>query len=339
VNSWDVWGQDQLVRELQADFPAAIRHAYIVSGPELSGKSLVALSLAKALHCQEPPQPGDFCGHCHACRAIDRGIHPDVSLFDLTRQAELSSGGKAQQSLSIETVREVGRSVALRPVEGNWRVVIVDDVETMQETAQEAFLKTLEEPPAFTILLLLTTDATTLLPTILSRCVVLRMQTASSAEIAERLIERGIDPDVATETARLSQGLPGWARRAVQDPAMRESRADDVRETVAWIRGDRHQRMVLAVAQADAFAADKNRVFARLHFLLLGWRSELLQHLAVPDTSSLFGSGREQGGTSVSLAGYSRAIRSIAQCMFDLESNVRPRLAMQSMVSQWPDLQ
>jgi DNA polymerase-3 subunit delta' len=338
VNCWDVWGQDHLVRELQADFPSAVRHAYIVSGPDMSGKSLVALSLAKALLCLAPPQPGEFCGHCHSCRAIERGIHPDVSLFDLARQAELGSAGKTQQTLSIDTVREVSRNVALRPVEGQWRVVIVDDVETMQETAQEAFLKTLEEPPAFTILLLLTTDATTLLPTILSRCVVLRMQTAESSDIAERLIDSGIEPDVATETARLAQGLPGWAIRAVRDPAMRESRAADVQETMAWIRADRYQRMILAIAQADAFSSDKNRVFARLHFLLLGWRSELLHHLDVPDARSLFIADRENGSGSASLAGYSRALKSIAQCIFDLESNVRPRLALQSMVAQWPEM-
>ena len=339
MNSWDVWGQDRLVTELQTGFPGAIRHASIISGPEMSGKSLLATCLAKALLCLEPPRPGEFCGSCRACRGIDRGIHPDVSRFDLATQAETGSGsGKAQQSLSIDTVRDVSRNVTLRPVEGDWRVVIVDDVETMQETAQEAFLKTLEEPPDLTVLLLLTTDANALLPTILSRSVVLRMQTATAAEIAERLVDSGIDTEVAEETAYLAQGLPGWALRAVRDPSLRESRSREVREILEWIRADRYQRMVMAISQADTFSSDKDAVFGKLQLLLLGWRSEMLRYLGVPDSKSLFAGSSSEHPAVAGIDDFTRALKSIGQCIFDLESNVRPRLAMQSMVSRWPEM-
>lgn len=336
AGSWNIWGQDDLISELQASFPAGIRHSYIISGPETSGKTTIALGFTKALLCLDSPKPGEFCDWCRACRSVSRGLHQDVSRYDLATQSEASGSERPQQTLSIDTIRQVGRSVSRRPIEGKWRIVIVDDVETMQETAQEAFLKTLEEPPAYTVILLLTTDANSLLPTILSRCVLLRIRSSPTEVVTAALRASGVEREVAEVTARVSQGLVGWAFRAVQNPALREARLAEANETLEWIAADGYERMVIAIRQADRLFADREMIFNRLHLVMLGWRSLMLHGLDVAEANTIFESSAPVFARPVSPDACAEAISSVKQCIFDLESNVRPRLAMQTMVGKWP---
>jgi DNA polymerase-3 subunit delta' len=332
VNPWHVWGQDHAVSELVTSFPDAIRHAYVISGPAMAGKSTLATAFVQALMCPQSLQSGVPCRNCLTCRLVERGLHQDMSRFDLEWQHDQTSSDKRTQALNIETVRAITRSVFLRPVESRWRAVIVDDVETMQETAQEAFLKTLEEPPPYTVLLLLTDDLGSLLPTILSRAVSIRVAPTSFAEVAAALVERGVDESIAEATALVSEGIVGWAIRTIDDPAERERRSKDYAGTASWLSGDAHQRMIHAMSLADGFSGDKDGVFRRLTLAMIGWRTILRHNVGLePDSASIPGLAY-----AASIADTSRAIDSIRQCMFDLESNVRPRLAMQSMLQAWP---
>lgn len=337
-NSWGIWGQDTLVSELQHAFPNSIRHSYVLSGPESSGKSSLAIAFAKALLCQSPPAQGEFCDSCRSCRTTTRGLHADMARFDLAWQSETTSSDRNGQTLSIDTIRQISRGVSMRPIEGRWRVIIVDDVETMQETAQEAFLKTLEEPPSYTVIILLTTDANTLLPTILSRCLQLHMGTVSTGDVRAALMAHGVRESEASETASMSQGLVGWAIRAIEQPELREQRRVENERALSWISGSRYERMVTAIKHAERFTADREALFEQLNVVMMGWRSLLLHRLDVIDRHPLFGPTLPLFGRGVSADGCAQAIESIRQCMFDLESNVRPRLAMQSMVTQWPEL-
>lgn len=337
-NSWKIWGQNGLVSDLQRSFPSSIRHAYVISGPDFSGKTALAMAFAKALLCTQPPIAGEFCDTCRGCRTTSRGLHPDMANFDLVWQSEITKTDRKGQTLNIDTVRQISRSVSMRPAEGRWRVVIVDDVETMQETAQEAFLKTLEEPPPYTVMMLLTTDASTLLPTILSRCTQLHMGTVSIDDVYSALTAFGIAEHAARETSRMSQGLVGWALRAVADPAMIEQRRTETNRALAWIASSSYERMVTAVRFADRFAADKEALFDDLRVVMLCWRSIMLHRLEVKDALPLFDSTQRVFSHPWNAVASVRAIESVRQCIFDLESNVRPRLALQSMVSRWPDM-
>jgi DNA polymerase-3 subunit delta' len=261
-----------------------------------------------------------------------------MAVFDLTWQAESTSADKKGQTLTIDTVRQIGRSVSLRPIEGSWRVVVVDDIETMQETAQEAFLKTLEEPPSYTVLILLTTEASTLLPTILSRCVQLHTNATSPEVVTGALVSQGADPDLAREIALVSQGLVGWAFRALSNPELRETRLAETREMLDWISGTPYTRMVTAVKYADRFTADREALFDRLHLAMLGWRAVLLRQLDVPDRNLLLDSSFPATSAPIDARHCAGAIDSIRQCIFDLESNVRPRSALQTMVALWPEI-
>lgn len=317
-SGWSVWGQDRLVADLQNAVRSGPRHSYVLSGPRMSGKNAVALAFARALLCANPPSPGLACGVCSRCRRIGRGSYPDVSRFSLETQDARESSASKNLSLNISTVRAISASIALRPLESDWRIVIVDDVETMQETAQEAFLKTLEEPPRYVIIMLLTSDAGLLLPTIRSRCVVMRMQSASPATIADALVQSGIDQDRSISIADVADGLTGWAFRAAADERLLEARVQAIADARAWVAADPYHRMITATRLADQFSKDREAVFGRV----LGVQRELrARMLNGPD-----------------VAGAAQALRAVDRALLHLEANVRPRLALQQMVLTWPEV-
>ena len=146
----------QLQRSLQH---GRLAHAYLFTGPRGSGKDAMARTLAKALNCLEKDH--DSCDRCDSCRRIDEGAHPDIYWV----RPESKS-----RRIQVEQMREFMKSVNLRSSMGGVKVGIVVDADCLGEEASNAFLKTLEEPPAQTVMVLLTADPQRLLPTILSRC-------------------------------------------------------------------------------------------------------------------------------------------------------------------------
>lgn len=331
-----MWGHDHAVYELKSAIQKGVRHAYIVSGYHHVGKYALALEFARALMCMDPPAPGLSCGECSACQRIGRSTHPDVTLFDLARQQETSEKTSTSKNLSlnIQTVRDITSSVSLRPMEAPNRVIIVDDVETMQETAQEAFLKTLEEPPPYAVILLLTTDAELLLETIRSRCMTVQLPTVRSSTIAEMLLAAGVNQKEADTISAASIGRPGWAIRAANDDDLLEGRLALQSLVESWIKGDQYQRIAEATRLGDAFSKDRNAVYARLSVAQTIWRAVVLQALGVADVEhppAYFADGAPIAAEDVV-----RALRSVERCLSDLDSNVRPKLALQSMVLQWP---
>lgn len=335
---WRVWGHDAAVRELQSAITTGVRHAYILSGYHHVGKEALALEFARALVCLDPPATGLSCGDCSSCRRVSRGTFPDVTTYDLARQQDESSKSSTSkhQSINIETVRAISSSVSLRPMEARHRVVIVEDVETMQETAQEAFLKTLEEPPSYVVILLLTTDADLMLETIRSRCTTIQLQTVRAATIANMLEDAGIQEDDARTIAAASVGRPGWAIKAANDPSLLTARLELQSAVASWITGSQYECMIEATRLGDAFSKDRAAVFARLSVAQTIWRGVMFQALGIQEIDAAESS--LTGATAIAPEGAVEALRSVERCFSDLDSNVRPRLALQSMVLRWPEL-
>ena len=339
ANGWRVWGHDQAVTTLQSAVREGVRHAYILSGFHHVGKYALAQEFSRSLMCQQPESPGIPCGDCPACRRVTRGTHPDVTLYDLERQQQEAGKSSTSKNLSlnIETVRAITSSVSLRPMEASHRVVIVDDVETMQETAQEAFLKTLEEPPPYATILLLTTDAELMLETIRSRATTIQLQTVLPATIEEMLRASGVDDEPATTIALAATGRPGWAIEAAGNPALLEQRLELQSTVVSWIQSNPYQRMTEATRLGDAFSKDRASVYARLSVAQTIWRAAVLQSLGVQESDET--SSPLETAMPVPPQDAISALRSVERCMNDLDANVRPRLALQSMVLQWPTLE
>jgi DNA polymerase-3 subunit delta' len=180
-----------------------LHHAYLFEGPRGVGKSTVALRLAQAANCtDERPVEQRPCGRCDTCRQIASDVHPDVLRLE-------PDGSRAARTIPVEAVREVIRKTGYHRYSARRRVVIVDPAESMQEGAANALLKTLEEPPDGTGFLVVTHNASALLPTIRSRCQRVRFGAVPEDEIRRWLIGRGVDN--ALEAARLAQGCPGRA--------------------------------------------------------------------------------------------------------------------------------
>ena len=187
-----------LVRSLENGRPA---HAYLLHGPESVGKERAARSFAASLLCAERIG-SDACGRCRSCERLARGVHADLSVV-LPEDQAIARGlatkgdfeGKASSSIRVATVRELNSWLASRPVEGTTRVAIVLDAHRMGPEAQNALLKTLEEPRAGRSLLLVTSAPSALLATVRSRCQKLRFGTIDPAAMTA-ILERELGTDV-----------------------------------------------------------------------------------------------------------------------------------------------
>jgi DNA polymerase III subunit delta' len=190
--------------------------SYLFSGIESVGKKLTALWFAKLLNCREENAP---CGVCVSCRKIDGGIHPDVKL--ITRD-------EAKTVITIDQVRgQVIDEANYKPFEGKYRVFIVDDAHLLNEQAQNAMLKTLEEPGETVVLVLVTSRPSELLPTIVSRCRELRFFPLSREEMEKILqVKADIEPEKLKLLTVFSTGAPGKALELADDKDFWKRRED-----------------------------------------------------------------------------------------------------------------
>jgi len=225
--SWKrVRGHDVLV----GAFERAVRrgrlaHAYLFAGPPGVGKRLFASELAKTLLCEDPPAGRfDSCDRCPACVQVDAGTHPDYF------QAGLPPD---KHEWPIELMRELLRGFALKSARGKGKVAVLDDADDFNEESANAFLKTLEEPPLRSVIILIGTSPERQLATILSRCQVVRFAPLPEPIVIDLLRAQGVeDAALVRRVARLSGGSPGQAR-ALADPALWEFRRNFLRQLSA----------------------------------------------------------------------------------------------------------
>ncbi len=339
--TWPIWGNQTAVTTMRdAIVHDRVRHAYLIGGPAGVGKTAFAMAFVAALCCDQPPAPGLACRTCLSCRKITRGVHPDVQSFGLASQAAASEkSGSKNTTLTIETVRELSSGTALRPTEGRWKVILIEDAETLQEIAQEALLKTLEEPPRFVVLILLCDDPELLLPTIRSRCQIVDLRRVPRAAIVDGLVARGVEAARAAEVASVSGGLPGLANDIANNPKVLTRQQESVERALDWIEGSGYDRLVTAVRLGDSFSKKRPDVYQDLEILLGVWRDTLLMHATQITHMTYRGIAERLHALAVgwTLVDIHKGICSVQQCLADLESNVRPRLALESMVLQWPN--
>ena len=211
-------GQPAAVDAVRSMLRVGMPHAILLAGPAGVGKSTLADDIAAALLCLDPDPARRPCRACRACRAVEHGNHPDLHRLDPTGAgAVIPIGGPGRDERGV---RDLVRELALLPVEGGARVALVTAADRMTEDAQAAFLKTLEEPPPGTVLLLTATDEERLLDTIGSRCVRIRLGPVPRREVEALLVEAGLaDPPLAARLARLADGRPGDAVALARAPA------------------------------------------------------------------------------------------------------------------------
>ena len=182
----DIVGQEHLKEHLENAIKMdKVSHAYIINGEKNAGKEFIAKTFAMALQC-ENRQGTEPCGECHSCRQALSGNHPDIIFITHEKPG----------TIGVDDIRrQVNNDVAIKPYKGPKKIYIMNEGEKMTAQAQNALLKTLEEPPEYAVLLILTGNVDSLLQAILSRCVVLNMKPAKDAQIKKYLMETMEIPD------------------------------------------------------------------------------------------------------------------------------------------------
>jgi DNA polymerase-3 subunit delta' len=215
MNTTNIIGQSLLVGKMEQILTGGrIVHAYLFTGPAGSGKKTLSSLFAQALICEG--QGDKPCNTCRTCRQFLAGSHPDVLWI---RKPEDKTG------IGVEQIRDMQTEIKVKPFQAGRRVCFIENAHLMTEQAQNALLKTLEEPPPFTLLILLADNSNALLPTILSRCQAFRVGCMAREEVARILISRlSLSHEEAMTYAALSQGIPGRALTLASDEGFRENR-------------------------------------------------------------------------------------------------------------------
>ena len=195
-------GQERAVRLLQQSLKTGkLHHAYLFSGLDGIGKKKTALELAKALNCRQPG-PAGSCDQCDSCLKLAKGVHPDF--------IHLRPEGTSR-FIRIDQIFNLEEQINYPPYMGGVRICLIDKASNLKIEAANAFLKTLEEPPAGNVFILLVNDLGALLPTLVSRCLAIAFIPLPFSLIARKLKEQGIDAEEAASLSRLSGGSLGRA--------------------------------------------------------------------------------------------------------------------------------
>ncbi len=303
-----------------------MRHAYLFAGPPGVGRLTLSLRLAQALNCSQPPRPGVPCRRCPECRKIEAGQHPDVNIIEAEEE-----GG----NLKIDQVRDFERKVALTPFQSRYRVSIFRRFHEATVEAANALLKILEEAPAHAILILTADNPEALLPTIVSRCEILRLQPVPISEVEAFLKANGATDDEARLLAHLSGGCPGRAVRfRSKDASELEFRQARLAELQTLLPATRAQRF----AYAGKLAGDKVAMRRVLEVWLSYWRDVLIR--AAGDKSPIANIDRQQEietlAARLDLPTARRVVAGVDRARTQLEANVNARLVAEVLLLDWP---
>jgi DNA polymerase-3 subunit delta' len=248
-------GQPAAVEAVRAMLASGLPHAVLLVGPVSVGKTTLALDLAAALLCTAEPPAARPCRECRGCRMVASGNHPD-----LHRVGPDGAGGQIRigerSNPDPGTVRGLISELSLLPVEGGARVAIVEHADRMNEDAQSALLKTLEEPPRGVTIILAADEEELLLPTVRSRCARIRLGPVGVRDVEAILAELGVaEPSTAARLGRLAGGRPGVALAYALNPPAVVGRGEIARSLLDLLAATRAQRLG-AIREALAAAGE-----------------------------------------------------------------------------------
>jgi len=329
VENWGIVGYNWLVQQLQhAVATGVLSQSLLITGPESIGKRTLALAIAEALLCEAPDPLQRPCGLCSACRRAAAGNHPDLRLVEPETEG---------RGVKIEQIRDMERFLSLTPNAGAHKITVIANVELMNPNAGNALLKTLEEPPAYAHLILLATDADTLLPTIVSRSQHLPLRPLDDAIIAQALMERwGVEEAQGLRLARLSGGRMGWAVRALTDPAHLQEMEAALGQLFALLQMDLPARFELA----QTLAQNSGGLSQLLEYWRLGWRDVLMLQQANPQELMFLEqrAALEALASRLNVAGTTRMLHLLTETQANLLRNANTRLLLETLFLDWPEL-
>ncbi|MFL5656497.1 MAG: DNA polymerase III subunit delta' [Ktedonobacteraceae bacterium] len=328
---WNIVGHEHSIDRLRRTLAARqVRHAYLFTGPEHIGKSLLAHRFAQTLLCTGGADPRvaplDPCNTCLSCRKVAHGNHPDLHII---------SRAPDKQFILIEQVRALQSDSARKTLEGRRNVFIIQGAHEMNMPAANCLLKTLEEPEPDVVLLLTVPDPGLLLPTILSRVQQVSMHLLTSLQIKTALEQRWeVESEEATLIAALAAGRMGWAVQAVEDEDLLTERKAQLEALAKLPMVSKVQRFEIA----QRISSDTDKARTVLELWLLWWRDMVLAANKCLDLTVNVDMRNilKQQAAKVGTTEAERMVRAILGTMEALDQNVNARTALEVLMLDLP---
>ncbi len=320
MNYSDIIGQNHILDHFRnaIDY-GKVSHAYILNGEKGTGKKSMARLFAQALECESPDKP---CGLCHACKQCESDNHPDIKWITHEKP----------NTISVADVREqLNGDIMIKPYSGAYKVYIIDEAEKLNVAAQNAILKTIEEPPAYAVILLLTNNAATFLPTIMSRCVMLNVRPLGKEVIADYLMRKQGIPDYnAKLAAEFADGNLGKAINLAASDHFNDLK-DNVLSVVVHAKDMELSELVAAVKEVDNY---KLEIEDYLNVMRM-WYRDVLLYKATRNIDELIFKDKVSDIIKIaeksSFNGIQEVLEAIDKCRVRLNANVNFDLAVELM--------
>ena len=315
----NIIGQEQIKEHLQNALQMQkISHAYIINGEKSTGKEFIARVFAMALQCEKGGV--EPCNECHSCKQALSKNQPDIIYVTHEKPG----------TISVEDIRsQVNNDVAIKPYSSKHKVYIINEAEKMTVQAQNAILKTLEEPPAYVVILLLVSNLQTLLPTILSRCVTLNMKPVSDALVRKYLMEELKVPDYRADVCvAFARGNIGKAKALASSEEF-DNVKNEALALLKYVHDMELQEIILAVKKINEY---KLEISDYLDIISI-WYRDVLLFKATADVNNLVFREEIQAIRKVvarsSYEGIETVIRALDKAKKRLDANVNFELTME----------
>lgn len=267
-------GQEHIVSHfINAVKMDKLSHAYIINGEAGTGKKTIAKAFAALAQCQSD-QDDKPCGKCHSCMQCETSNQPDIKWITHEKP----------NTISVDDVREqLNNDIIIRPYSSKYKIYIIDEAEKMNIAAQNAILKTIEEPPEYAIVILLTCNAASFLQTIMSRCVLLNMRPIRDDKVMKYLMEyKNIPSYIATIAAKFASGNLGKATQLAKSEEFNDMK-NNVLQTVKHVKDMQMWELISAVKMVEKYKLEVNNYID----MMLLWYRDVLLYKATRDIDSL----------------------------------------------------
>jgi DNA polymerase-3 subunit delta' len=330
---WQIYGHEWATQILQKHIiQNNVRHAYLFSGAPGIGRRSLALRFAQAINCTQPPTPGEPCGECRICKQTEK-----MQQVDLTITQSLEDS----KTIKVEQVRELQNSLSLSPYEAKYRVALLLNFQDATPNAQNALLKTLEEAPSKVILIITADSVENLLPTIVSRCEILRLRPLPIEQCAAALDEHWQIPnDMATELSHLTAGKIGQAVRYHQDPEQLEKLHHLVQDAFDLLGNSIVERFSYAEQVTDMRRKNVNRdsIGLILQTWLSLWRDFYIcaSGSDMPLTYINFQSLSQKTAKQLDQNLIHAQLLRLENAITQLDQNLNSKLLLETLLLDWP---
>ncbi|MBG0788706.1 MAG: DNA polymerase III subunit delta' [Anaerolineaceae bacterium] len=331
--TWHIHGHDWAVKLLRSHAGGdKLRHAYLLVGPQGVGRRSLALRFAQALNCTASDTPGEPCGECRECRQIWAMAHPDMSLL---------GPDEGHKDIRIDQVRALQHTLALSPYTAKYRIALLPNFQQATESASNALLKTLEEPPDKVVLLLTADTLESLLPTIVSRCEVIRLRPDSIADAEAYLqSEKSVDAELAHLLTHLSGGRIGAAIRLAEEPESLNIRRETLETLLEMLSATRVDRFRLAEELSKPYDKAREKAGAAIPTWLSFWRDVFVNASGadLPLVNVDFRDQVDRVSAALDLASARALVLRHEEALAQLDAYGNVRLVLEDLMLHWPHL-